>query len=184
MAFFSLFPHLHSLWFVKESGIQSQRAWSAGSPNKVVFLASTPVSDSLACCSTRRLSLDSGTQDWDQAPEGAKRHPRALGLDSENKRKGLKTLGRRAASITKSLIGGPSTVERLTRRSRSRIKSWWKPPMRSKGDANWGWASKYPEEAWAIISSTWYPAVPVWAQGRTPQRRRVFVIVVQLLNHV
>ena len=65
--------------------------------------------------------MDSVTQDWDQVPGDAEYHPEALGLDSKNKRKGLKTLGRRATRIIKSLIGGLSTVGRLTGRSRSHI---------------------------------------------------------------
>ena len=65
--------------------------------------------------------MDSVTQDLDQVPEDAEYHPEALGLDSKNKRKGLKTLGRRAPSIIKSLIGGLFTEGRLTERSRSHI---------------------------------------------------------------
>ena len=64
---------LLSLWSIKEPGIQTQIRWlfwgaslpssrSAGFPNKVVFLASTPrLLDSLACLVASRMSLDSVT---------------------------------------------------------------------------------------------------------------------------
>ena len=61
------------LCFRKEPGIQIlirwlfwdtslQSSWSAGFPNKVIFLASTPsLLDLLACCVVSRVSLDSVT---------------------------------------------------------------------------------------------------------------------------
>ena len=64
------FSLLLSLWYIKEPGIQTQIRWlfwgaslpssrSAGFPNKVVFLASTPhLLDSLACLVASRMSLD------------------------------------------------------------------------------------------------------------------------------
>ena len=64
---------LLSLWSIKEPGIQTQIRWlfwgaslpslrSAGFPNKVIFLASTPrLLDSLACLVASRMSLDSVT---------------------------------------------------------------------------------------------------------------------------
>ena len=73
-AFLLCFLISSHLWSIKEPGIQTQirwlflgaslpSSWSAGFPNKVVFLGSTAyLSDSLACRTASRASLDSGTQ--------------------------------------------------------------------------------------------------------------------------